>query len=279
MRILSKLSVVALSVLWPLLAVSLLLGACGGHYTGWPFATPEGPGQLEYGTLGGDEVAVSCPVEFQPPDPTEWAQILEDSKTPYATPWLAKITPLPRETALPTGSLGALLPADPITGELPGSCLRDSNAEVGCQYCGFFAGQAELDRLGRVCGCDITGGGEDGWRDYFDVRADLYLTTPGAREAFRMESDLLQRAFEFDVENVDQARLEDLGDERIIKQDLLIVEYKGNETRSKAQQALLVRWHNIVVRMELSPYKPTELLLDYAEQLGRNIEATANSGG
>lgn len=52
--------------------------------------------------------------------------------------------------------------------------------------------------------------------------------------------------------------------------------YSINGQRAEGQKTLLVRWHNIIARVELSPYKPTELLLDYAEQLGRNIEAVAN---
>jgi hypothetical protein len=46
----------ALLLGWSLLAVS-----CG---------TRTGPGQLEYDTAEGDEVAVSCPVDFPPLDPT-----------------------------------------------------------------------------------------------------------------------------------------------------------------------------------------------------------------
>lgn len=250
MRPPAKLSVIILLAVWLLLALS-----CETH---------SGPGQLEYGTLEGDEVTVSCPVDLPPLDPTEWAQILEDSETPAATPWLLRITPLPRETALPAGSLGALLPPDPITGDLPGSCLQESNAEVGCPNCGF-ADEAQLDRLGRLCGCKVRGGGED----YFSLRADLYLTATGAREAFRMEARTIQgRGFE-DVRDVDQARLEGLGDEQTIRLNV----YSINGQRAEGHKILLVRWHNITARIELSPYKPTKLLLDYAAQLGSNIEA------
>jgi len=234
-----------------------------------------GPGQLEYDTPEGDEVAVSCPVDI-PLDPTVLAEILDEPnvKTPVTPGYW--ITPVPRETAVPAGSLGALFPADPISGQLLGDgCAPASNAEVGSPFGGFFASEAELDRLGRLCGCNVLAGGEDVWLDYFKLRADLYLTTAGAREAFRMETQTLRRGFE-DIRDVDQARLAGLGDERTIRLNV----HSINGQRAEGQKVLLVRWHNIIARVELSPYKPTQLLLDYAEQLGRNIEAmTSGSGG
>jgi hypothetical protein len=249
--------------------------------TGLSCTAGSGPGHLapEYATPEGDEVAVSCPPEVWPEDVnvlTPMAEVAERATQhpeDYPPPLGVYITPPPRDN---TGTVAALIPPYPFSGE-PGSCVLSSNYEHGSPFGGFFANEAELDRLGRLCGCDTTDATHDVSRGYFSLRVDLYLTTTGAREGFRMESDLLQRAFEFNVENVDQARLENLGDERIIKQDLSIVKYKGNETRSKAQQALLARWHNIVARIELSPYQPTEMLLDYAEQLGRNIEAAAKN--
>jgi hypothetical protein len=261
MRAPAKLSAVVLLAVWALLGVS-----CEAR---------SGPGQLEYDTPEGDEVAVGCPVYVRPLiDPTVEAEMFNfATASPVGTPrepgsW---ITPIPRETRIPSGSLGTLFPVDPITGELPTSCAPQSNAELGCRFCGFFAYEAELDRLGRLCGCDVRGGGDD----YFSLRADLYLTTAGAREAFTMEARTMNgRGFE-DVGGVDEARLAGLGDERTIRLNVFFV----NGQRAEGHKQLLVRWHNIIALMELSPYKPTELLLEYAEQLGRNIEAVANGGG
>jgi len=185
MRASGRQSVIILLAAWSLLSVSCDTGS--------------GPGQLEYDTPEGDEVAVSCPISILPfLDPTVMAGIVDID--PIAEPTKAEeiryrlwnATPVPRETAVPAGSLGALFPANPITGELPGSCAPESNAEVGSPFGGFFADEAELDRLGRLCGCNIggsivpLGGGVS--QGYFWLRADLYLTTAGAREAFRMEA-------------------------------------------------------------------------------------------
>ena len=87
-----------------------------------------------------------------------------------------------------------------------------------------------------------------------------------------MEAETIQgRGFE-DVRDVDEARLASLGDERAIRLNV----YSINGERAEGHKVLLVRWHNVIARMELSPDKPTDLLLDYAAQLGRNIEAVAN---
>ena len=264
----AKLSVVVLLAVLSLLALSC--------------ETRSGPGQLEYDTPEGDEVAVSCPVDILPflLDPTVGAAIVnypsvEPTTAEEARNRLWNATPVPRETAVPAGSLGALFPADPITGELPGRCSPESNADLGSPFGGFFANEAELDRLGRLCGCDVLGGGEDVWLDYFWLRADLYLTTAGAREAFKMEARNIQgRGFE-DVKDVDEAGLAALGDERTIRLNVFLI----NGQRAEGQKVLLVRWHNVIARMELSPYKPTELLLDYAAQLATNIEAVADRSG
>jgi hypothetical protein len=265
MRASAIMLVVALLPAWLLLAVSCETGS--------------GPGRLEYDTPEGDEVAVSCPVHVRPlVDPTVDAEMRNfPTASPEGTPrepgsW---ITPVPRETRIPSGSLGALFPVDPITGELPPSCVPQSNAQLGSPFGGFFANEAELDGLGRLCGCDVRGGGHDVWRDYFKLRADLYLTTPGAREAFTMEARTIEgRGFE-DVEDVDEARLASIGDERTIRLNVGSI----NGQRFEAKKVLLVRWHNIIARMELSPQQPTDLLLDYAAQLGRNIEAVASGSG
>lgn len=249
--------------------------------TGVSCETRSGPGQLapEYATPEGDEVAVSCPPEVWPQDVnvlTPMAEVAERATQhpeDYPPPLGVYITPPPRDN---TGTVAALIPAYPFSGK-PGSCVLSPNSEDGAPFTGFFANEAELDRLGRLCGCDTSDAGDDLLRDSLSLRVDLYLSTTGAREGFRKEADLLRRAFELDVENVDQARLANIGDERIIKQDILFAEQNGHEWQEKGEWTLLARWHNIVARIELSPYQPTEMLLDYAEQLGRNIEAAAKN--
>jgi hypothetical protein len=263
-----KLGFKAVIVLWLLLAVSC--------------ETRSGSGQLVYGTAEGDEVRVLCPVDLPLLDPTLEAEILNYPRDVAGNPVdptraaesrdrLLSITPPPRETAIPMGSLGALLPANPVSGRPPGLCVPQSNADIGSPFGGLFADEAALDRLGRLCGCDILGDVDE----YSGGRVDLYLTTAGAREAFRMESQSISgRGFE-DVQDVDQARLARVGDERTLRLDLFYV----NGEKREHQKILLVRWHNIIARMELASHEPTEMLLDYAEQLGRNIEGVANGGG
>lgn len=243
--------------------------------------TDSGPGQLapEYATPEGDEVPVSCPPELELPGDnilTPMAEVAEratEHPEDYPPPLGVYITPLPRDI---TGSVAALIPAGPFSGE-PGNCYLSPNSEDGAPFAGFFADEAELDRIGRLCGCDGGDSGEDVRRDDLSMRVDLYLTTTGAREGFRMESRTLGTAGYENIGDLDQARLDRLGDERIVRQEVIFLEQNGREWQQKGEQTLLVRWHNIVARIELSPYHPTEMLLDYAEQLGRNIEAAAKN--
>ena len=189
------------------------------------------------------------------------------SQTPEDDEVAVSCPPLLGKT--PPGTIAALLPPDPFSGQLNG-CGLSPNSEDGAPFSGFFADEAELDRLGRLCGCDALGDGKGVWTDYFSVRGDVYLTTTGARAAFKMESQTLTRGFE-DVSEVDEARLASLGEERVIMQHVFYV----NGQQTEGQRVLLVRWHNIVARIELSPYHPTEMLLDYAAQLDKNIQAAA----
>lgn len=188
----------------------------------------------------------------------------ENLQTPQDNEVVVATCPLKLDSHITAGSLGTLLPADPRSGELPKYCSLKSNDVVGAPDYGFFALKDELERLGRVCGCD------DGRYGSFHVRIDQYLTTSGAHEAFGKEAGELRARRVEEVEGVDEAQLGDIGDERIVKQTF----YSVNGQVRENNRVLLMRRRNIIARME-TPIKDVEVLLEYAAQLDKNIQAAA----
>lgn len=185
--------------------------------------------------------------------------------TPESAGVVAAACPIEFHSEIAAGSLGALLPANPISGIAPATCPLLSNSVVGAYDYGFFASESELERLGRICGCEY------GNYESLDVRIDLYHATDGAHEAFAQEAKYVKEPPNEEVEGVNKEQLSHIGNERIIKQTF----YSINGQERKFDAVLLMRRANIIARMELTPEQPVDVLLEYAAQLDKNIEAAA----
>jgi hypothetical protein len=185
--------------------------------------------------------------------------------TPDSEGIVAAACPVKFHSEIAPGSLGTLLPMDPVLNKVPAYCSLDSNDVVGAPDYGFFAPENELERLGRICGCSY------GHYEALYVRIDIYQEADGAHEAFAQEASYLDEPPNKEVEEVDKSQLSDIGNERKLKQTF----YSVNGQQRKHDAVLLMRRSNIIARMDFTPEQPVDLLLEYAAQLDRNIQAAA----
>jgi hypothetical protein len=293
----------------PLAAAVLLLMGCGkaddpfnlgdislfGDPTPLPEATVEA---LQ--AVTGDELELKCPPTLlEAVEPTRLAEEMDKLQIPTYVPGPEELGLTP-EAFTGAGTLCSLLPPDPMTGELLDYCSPEPNEQLGVQFGGGFALEAQLVEMGRLCGATVGGYG----RGNVHVRLDKYKAVAGANEAFRREAVVItpttdlppwpltneqraaveaNRKCEQDANdrmqsNIDHELLESIGEDR----ELQVSVGTMNDQCWIEQYAMLIRRRNIVARMDFaldfgSPGQASLVpsMLEYAAQLDRNIEAAA----
>jgi hypothetical protein len=246
-------------------------------------------------TPEGNEVKVTCPPSFEVAiGPTKLAEILSRPGFPQPEPG-----DIPPGAFARPGSLCTLLPPDPISGQPIDFCPAETYPDAESF---FLADEELLDQMGRLCGISVSLYGPDySWE--MDADVELYATTPGAKEAFRRSatgtgfggesdsSDLapnddeisrsLRRCHEDALrrlgDTTDFDLLLSLGDERELGASVGLVDGECSDFET---YDLLLRRRNVISRIDLSFQStagepPVTLLLNYAAQLDRNIEAAA----
>ena len=265
-----------LFLLFPLLACLWLAVACDGNRQPLPESLAR-----TLKTPDGSEVAIACvPSVLDDVDPVALATAMVgfNIHTPSSIDTAATrvATLMPPEAA---NSLRTLVPVDSPDGSV--WCCSDRNnasfgdPQGGGGLFGFGAGEEQLDQMGRLCG-GIANSEEGALR----MRVDLYVATPGATEAYKREAEVMRPGYlREDLELENQGLLFSIGDERKLTRILTKV---NDEYVDTDLYELIFRRRNIIARIELSygsfsaPGKgPPELLLEYAAQLDRNIEAAA----
>ena len=246
-------------------AAVLLLASCGQEDD--PFNLFRDPTPLpdsvaaSLRTPEGNEVSLTCPPSLTDADPDKLATAMAQFNIHTPSSLDAVETLVPPEAP---NSLRTLIPRESPEGPVD-CCGSSTNSDFGAPFggggmFGFGASEEQLIQMGRLCGI-FAGSGPA-----LEMRVDLYVATPGAKEAYRREARSIYP--QLDPLPIDEM----VGDERTLRRSPDQYEW----------YILLFRRGNVIARLELSYRELSpdgrgspEPLLQYAAQLDRNIEAAA----